>query len=214
MLFRSGLYAAGEAACVSINGANRLGSNSLTECLVFGARSGKAAAAFASGQPGPNPSVLAQAHDEQRRLEERFLLKTGGRERIATLRQEMQETVEQSAGIYRDARALQGADARLQQLQERFCDLALDDHSYTFNTELTAALELSYMLDLAQVIIVSALQRQESRGSHQRNDYPERDDRQYLAHSLAYRAEDGSPRVEHLPVTITRWPPGQRVYGR
>ena len=115
-----GLYAAGEAACVSINGANRLGSNSLTELLVFGARSGKAAAAFASGQREPNPSVLAQARDEQRRLEEQFLRKTGGTERIATLRVAMQETMEGSAGIYRDAGALQQAAVTLQKLQERF----------------------------------------------------------------------------------------------
>src|SRR5438128_1877362 len=208
-----GLYAAGEAACVSINGANRLGSNSLTELLVFGARAGKAAAAFASHQVDPNPSVLAQAHDEQRRLEEQFLFKTGGKERIATLRQEMQETMEQSAGIYRDASALQRAEGQLQQLQERFRDVALEDHSYTFNTELTTVLELSYMLDLAQVIVASALHRQESRGSHQRTDYPERDDRRFLAHSLAVPAEDRSPRIEHLPVTITRWPPGERVSG-
>ena len=209
-----GLFAAGEAACVSINGANRLGSNSLTECLVFGARAGKAAAAFAADQGEPNPSVLAQAHDEQRRVEEQFLFKTGGRERIATLREAMQETMEQSAGIYRDASALQRAEVQLQQLQERSRDVALEDHSYTFNTELTTVLELSYMLDLAQVIVASALHRQESRGSHQRTDYPERDDRRFLAHSLAVLAEDRSPRIEHLPVTITRWPPGERVYGR
>jgi fumarate reductase flavoprotein subunit len=209
-----GLYAAGEAACVSINGANRLGSNSLTELLVFGARAGKAAAAFASEQSESNPSVLAQAHDEQRRLEERFLFKTGGKERISTLREAMQQTMEQSAGIYRDASALQLAAGQLQQVQERFRDVALEDHSYTFNTELTTVLELSYMLDLAQVIVASALHRQESRGSHQRTDYPERDDGRFLAHSLAVRTEDGSPRIEHLPVTITRWPPGERVYGR
>ncbi|PYR25035.1 MAG: fumarate reductase (quinol) flavoprotein subunit [Acidobacteria bacterium] len=209
-----GLYAAGEAACVSINGANRLGSNSLTECLVFGARAGKAAAAFASGQSEPNPAVLAQAHDEQRRLEQQFLFKAGGTERIATLRQAMQEIMEQSAGIYRDASTLQQAEGKLQQLQERFADVALEDHSYTFNTELTAALELSYMLDLAQAIVGSALQRRESRGSHQRTDHPGRDDRQYLAHSLARRSGDGSPRIDYLPVKVTRWPPGERIYGR
>jgi fumarate reductase flavoprotein subunit len=209
-----GLYAAGEAACVSINGANRLGSNSLTELLVFGARAGKAAAVFASEQSEPNPSILAQAHDEQRRLEEQFLFKTSGNERIATLRQAMQETVEQSAGIYRDASALQEAETKLQRLQERFHDVKLEDHSYTFNTELTSALELSYMLDLAQVIVGSALQRRESRGSHQRTDHPERNDGRFLAHSLASRGEDGLPQIEYLPVTITRWPPGERVYGR
>src|SRR2546421_2383203 len=209
-----GLYAAGEAACVSINGANRLGSNSLTECLVFGARAGEAAAAFAAAQREPSPSVLAQAEDEQRRLEEKFLRKTGGRERIATLRAEMHETMEESAGIYRAGASLEKAVEKLQSLQERFHDLTLDDRSYTFNTELTAALELSFMLDGAEAIVQSARKRRESRGSHQRTDYPKRDDKEFLGHSLAYRAVDGPPRIEYLPVTITRWPPGQRVYGR
>jgi len=209
-----GLYAAGEAACVSINGANRLGSNSLTEILVFGARAGKAAAAFAAAQRAPSPSVLAQAHDEERRLEEKFLRKTGGRERIATLRAEMHETMEEGTGIYRTGATLEKAAEKLQSLQERFRDLALDDRSYTFNTELTAALELSYMLDVAEAIVQSALRRRESRGSHQRTDYPKRDDKEFLGHSLAYRTVDGPPRIEYLPVTITRWPPGQRVYGR
>jgi fumarate reductase flavoprotein subunit len=209
-----GLYAAGEAACVSINGANRLGSNSLTEILVFGARAGKAAAAFAAEQDGTNPSLVAQAHDEHQRLEEGFLRKGGGKERIATLRAEMHQIMEESAGIYRTEAVLKEATGKLRRLQERFQDLSLDDDSYTFNTELTAALELSYMLDVAQTIVQSALERRESRGSHQRTDHPQRDDERFLAHSLASRAEDGAPRVEYRPVTITRWPPGQRVYGR
>jgi fumarate reductase flavoprotein subunit len=209
-----GLYAAGEAACVSINGANRLGSNSLPELLVFGARAGRAAASFAAAQQEPSPSLAVQARDEERRLEERFLRKTGGRERIATIRSEMQRTTEESAGIYRSGPALDSAAARLRELQERFEDVALDDHSYTFNTELTTALELSYMLDLAETIVHSARERQESRGSHQRTDHPQRDDERFLKHSLAYRGKDGAPRIESLPVTITRWPPGQRVYGR
>jgi len=209
-----GLYAAGEAACVSINGANRLGSNSLTEILVFGARAGKAAAAFAAGQGEAGPAVMAQAHDEERRLEERFLRKTGGRERIATLRGEMHKVMEESAGIYRTESTLQAAAGRLRGLQERFSDVSLDDRSHTFNTELTAALELSYMLDLARTIVQSALERKESRGSHQRTDHPQRDDERFLAHSLAYRSDDGTPRIEYKPVTITRWLPGKRVYGR
>jgi fumarate reductase flavoprotein subunit len=209
-----GLYAAGEAACVSINGANRLGSNSLTEILVFGARAGKAAAAFAAEQAGTNSPLAAQARDEQRRLEEGFLRKNGGRERIAMLRAEMHQSMEESAGIYRTETALKEATGKVKRLQERFQDLSLDDHSYTFNTELTAALELSYMLDVAQTILQSALERRESRGSHQRTDYPQRDDERFLAHSLAYRTEDDSPRIEYRPVTITRWPPGKRVYGR
>jgi fumarate reductase flavoprotein subunit len=209
-----GLYAAGEAACVSINGANRLGSNSLTEILVFGARAGKAAAAFAAEQDGGSPSLTAQADDERRQLHESFLRKTGGKERIATLRGEMHQIMEESAGIYRTEIVLKEAAGKLKRLQERFQDLSLDDTSYTFNTELTAALELSYMLDVGQTIVQSALERRESRGSHQRTDHPQRNDERFLAHSLAYRAEDGSPRIEYRPVTITRWPPGKRVYGR
>jgi fumarate reductase flavoprotein subunit len=209
-----GLYAAGEAACVSINGANRLGSNSLTEILVFGARAGTAAAAFASEQRGPSPALVAQAQDEHGRLEGKFLRKRRGRERIATLRAEMHQVTETCAGIYRTETALKEGAGKLKQLQERFQDLSLDDHSYTFNTQLIQALELSYMLDLAQTIVQSALERRESRGSHQRSDYPQRDDERFLAHSLAYQTEEGIPRIEYCPVTITRWPPGKRVYGR
>ena len=212
----AGLYSAGEAACVSINGANRLGSNSLTECLVFGARAGKAAAAHAVRQKEANEAVRAQAIDEMHRLQKGFQRKKKGKEKIATLREEMQKTMEDCAGIYRsDATLAQGAE-KLRRLQERLQDLSLDDASYTFNTELTSALELTYMLDLAEVIVQSARQRRESRGSHQRSDHPRRDDKHYLAHSLAYRElKDGDPpRIEYLPVTITRWPPGKRVYGK
>lgn len=209
-----GLYAAGEAACVSINGANRLGSNSLTELLVFGARAGRAAAEFASSQSEPGSQIVAQALDEARRVESQYLNKTTGRERIADIRTEMQKAMEDGAGIYRTQDSLAAAATKIAELQERFRDIAIEDHSHTFNTELTVALELSYMLDVAGAMIQSALQRQESRGSHQRTDFPKRDDEKFLAHSLAYRNEDGSTRIEYLPVKITRWPPGERVYGR
>lgn len=210
----AGLYAAGEVACVSINGANRLGSNSLTECLVFGARAGRAAAASAVEQKEAGASVLAQAADERRRLEKEFLHKTGGRESIAAIREEMQLAMERGAGIYRTHDSLASAADKIAELQERFRDVAITDHSHTFNTELTAALELAYMLDVAEAIIQCALQRKESRGSHQRTDYAKRDDTNFLAHSLVRRAADGRPQIEYLPVTITRWPPGERVYGR
>ncbi|HXH13233.1 MAG TPA: fumarate reductase (quinol) flavoprotein subunit [Alphaproteobacteria bacterium] len=209
-----GLFAAGEVACVSINGANRLGSNSLTECLVFGARAGRAAAAFAAEQAEPNGHVLAQAMDEEKRLKRQFLHKTGGRERLATIREEMQTTMEKSTGIYRMGASLLQAAETLRILQERFQDVALDDRSHTFNTELTAALELSCMLDVAETIVQCALHRTESRGAHQRTDFPKRDDEKFLTHSLVFRHKDGSPRVEYLPVTVTRWPPAERVYGR
>jgi len=209
-----GLFAAGEVACVSINGANRLGSNSLTECLVFGARAGRAAAAYAAEQQAPSGHILAQAMDEQHRLETQFLRKSGGHERIATLREDMQKTTEESAGIYRTGMALLAATETLRTLQGRFRNIALDDHSQTFNTELVAALELSCMLDVAETIVQSALHRTESRGAHQRSDFPKRDDEKFLAHSLVFQQEDGSPRIDYLPVTITRWPPAERVYGR
>jgi fumarate reductase flavoprotein subunit len=126
----------------------------------------------------------------------------------------MQQAMEAGAGIYRDEAGLQAAAARIAELRARFADVALDDTSHTFNTELTACLELEFMLDVAEAIIHSGRQRRESRGAHQRTDHPERDDRRYLAHSLARRREGGPPAIEYRPVTVTRWPPGERVYGR
>jgi fumarate reductase flavoprotein subunit len=209
-----GLYAAGEVACVSINGANRLGSNSLPELLVFGARAGRAAADFAAGQRSPGRYLLAQALDEETRLESDFLNKTGGRERIGALREEMQKTMEDGAGIYRSGQSLSKAAAKIQELKDRFRNIVIEDRSRSFNTELAAALELSFMLDVAETIIHCAMQRTESRGAHQRTDFPDRDDERFLAHSLVRCGPDASPRVEYLPVTITRWPPAERVYGR
>ena len=209
-----GLYAAGEVACVSINGANRLGSNSLPELFVFGTRAGRAAARFAAGQKAPGRQALAQALDEEARLQDQFLQKTGGCERIATLREEMQATMEKSAGIYRSGDSLSEAADKLHELQERFRNIALDDRSQVFNTELVSAIELSFMLDVAESMVQAALQRTESRGAHQRTDFPARNDEKFLAHSLVYRKPCGRPRVEYLPVTITRWPPGERVYGK
>ncbi|HEY8111377.1 MAG TPA: fumarate reductase (quinol) flavoprotein subunit [Actinomycetes bacterium] len=209
-----GLYAAGEVACVSINGANRLGSNSLPELLVFGARAGRAAAEYAVAADAPRGSVLLQAEDERRRIEHDLLDRTDGRERIATLRDQMHQAMEEGAGIYRSAESLAKAADTLNELRERYDSLGIDDHSRTFNTELTAALELSHLLDIADCILASAARREESRGAHQRLDFPMRNDERFLAHSLAERGPDGACQVSYLPVTITRWPPGERVYGR
>jgi succinate dehydrogenase flavoprotein subunit len=207
-----GLYAAGECACVSINGANRLGSNSLPELLVFGARAGRAAAEYASRSLDVNARVIAQKTDEHRRLEH-DLLNQKGRERIADVRDAMQLTMEQSAGIYRTGTSLRDGVQQLGELRERYRDISIEDRSMTFNTERVAALELAFMLDVAGAIVAAGLAREESRGAHQRTDFPRRDDQRYLAHSLIHRNPDGSSRVEYLPVTITRWPPGERVYG-
>jgi succinate dehydrogenase flavoprotein subunit len=207
-----GLYAAGEVACVSINGSNRLGSNSLTELLVFGARAGRAAARYAAATPPAAPAILAQAYAEERRLE--TLRRASGGERVAVLRTEMQQAMERGAGIYRDERGLGATAAEIAELRERSGGVWLDDRSLTFNTELLAFLELANMLDVAEAILHSGRERRESRGAHQRTDYPGRDDERFLAHSLAYRQEGGAPRIEYQPVTITRWPPGERIYGR
>jgi fumarate reductase flavoprotein subunit len=209
-----GLFAAGECACVSVNGANRLGSNSLTEILVFGVRAARTAAAFARDHPHDAGDVLtAQAEAERRRIGERFLANTSGDEHVAGLRAELNDTLEEGAGIYRNESSLAKTCATVQQLKQRLQHVSLSDHSRTFNTELIAALELENMLDVAEALAHSALARTESRGSHQRTDFPQRDDQRFLAHSLAYRS-DGEPKIEHLDVVITRWPPGKRVYGR
>jgi len=207
-----GFYAAGEAACVSLNGANRLGSNSLTELLVFGARAGRAAAAYVTGASTPASSAIdALAADEQRRLDRQFLRKDGGKERIATIRQEMQKAMEEGAGIYRDEQKMQKTCNTLRILRERFKDILIEDRGSTFNTEIMNALELDFMLDVAETVANSALKRKESRGSHTRTDFSKRDDENFLKHTLAYKTPEG-PRIEYLPVAITRWQPEERKY--
>ncbi|MFC6682418.1 fumarate reductase (quinol) flavoprotein subunit [Nonomuraea ferruginea] len=210
----AGLYAAGETACVSINGANRLGSNSLSEILVFGRRAGTAAAEFArTHREGEPPAVRSQGDDERRRLTRAREGRANG-ERVAVLREEMQHTLEGAAGIYRGGDVLAKAADTLAELCERALKARADDTSAVFNTEMINLLELRAMLDVARTIVACALNRQESRGAHQRTDFPVRDDGAFLAHSLVHRAPDGTPSVGLLPVTITRWPPGERVYGR
>lgn len=206
-----GLYAAGECACVSINGANRLGSNSLSECLVFGARAGRAAAAFALEHPSRTASP-AQARDEEQRLVTAFFPVQGGTERVSTLRQAMQQAMEAGCGIFRDEGSLGQTGHRLADVRSRFPRIQLDDQNRAYNTELVGALELDFMLDVAEAVAYSALARTESRGSHQRTDYPKRDDAHFLTHTLAHRT-GGAPRIDWLDVVITRWPPAERVYG-
>src|SRR5260370_9928836 len=125
----------------------------------------------------------------------------------------MQATMEASAGIYRTETSLAAGAATLRKLQERSSDVTLDDHSLTFNTDLITALELSFMLDVSEAMVHSALQRKESRGAHHRTDFPKRNDEKYLAHSVVTRTSDGRPRVDHLPYKITRCPPSERACG-
>jgi fumarate reductase flavoprotein subunit len=206
-----GLYAAGEAACVSINGANRLGSNSLTELLVFGKRAGLSAARYALERPALKSNPIARlVSDERKRLDQGFL-RADGKERIADIREAMQKAMEQGVGIYRDKATMEETCRTLRELRGRFAHIGLADRDAVFNTELISALELECMLDVAEAIARSALEREESRGSHTRTDFPKRDDARFLRHSLAYRTPDG-PRIEYLPVTITRWTPEERKY--
>ena len=205
-----GLYAAGETACVSINGANRLGSNSLAECLVFGARAGLAAAQYTMEQEFGSSGVLDQlVQFEELELREKF--NAEGSESIAGIRTELQTAMEKGAGIYRKETELKAACEQVATLRERYQNLRVEDSSEVYNTELISAIELGCMLDVAEAVANSAHKRQESRGSHARSDFESRDDDRFLTHSLAFRTEDG-PRIEYTPVTITRWQPEERTY--
>ena len=207
-----GLYAAGEVACISMNGANRLGSNSLTECLVFGAEAGIGAAQYATKQAAPsfgNP-VQGLALEEEKRIYDKVLKPEQG-EKISTIRTEMQKAMEEHVGIYRDENNLKQACRLIGDLKQRMKNAVVEDKDRVYNTDLVSALELDFMLDVAETIPYAALARKESRGAHSRTDYPKRDDDQFLKHLVVY--ETGTvPRIDTMPVTITRWKPEARVY--
>ncbi len=209
-----GLYAAGECSSVGIHGANRLGSNSLSELCVFGKVAGVEAARFArSVVPGNSARLQKQAQA----VEQRVLglkLKTGGNERIAILRKEMAQTMEEGCGIYRLAETMQKTCDKLDELKARFRNVNVEDKSSVWNTEWLLAIELEYQLDVAQTMAYSALHRRESRGAHQRLDgFEQRDDVNFLKHSQAHYVADGAPRIDYGPVKITKSQPGTRAYG-
>jgi len=209
----AGLYAAGECANVGLNGGNRLGSNSLSECLVFGAAAGRAAAEYATSAKavGTNP-IDAMLKDETRRIEMDYLHKKSGDERIGVIREEMQLDMDTGAGVFRTREGLAKLTKQLGVLRDRFERIKIEDSSRTFNTELMAALELDYMLEVAEVITYSALAREESRGAHARRDFPERDDEKFLKHTIAFHSDEISPRLEYRDVHITNFQPQARVY--
>jgi len=208
-----GLYAAGECACVSINGANRLGSNSLTELLVFGRRAALSALEYlhAGARPGRDSALASLATAEQGRIRE-LMQRTGGGETVAGVRKAMLHVMEQHAGIYRSGEGLTVACATLLDLRRRYRRIELHDKTNVYNTDLLQALELGSMLDCAEAVTQSALARKESRGAHQRLDFVARDDKNFLRHSLAYHHASDAPRIAYSDVVITRSKPGVRDY--
>jgi fumarate reductase flavoprotein subunit len=207
-----GLYAIGETSCSGLHGANRLGSNSLTELLVAGKRSAQRAVEYArqAGRAPDDPTVTAQADSIVKGV--RDLLLQQGDESLAKVRREMRNSLEDGAGIYREEASTSATCDTIAELRQRFGSIEVHDKSNVFNTDLQQALELRNLLDIAETVAEASLQRRESRGAHQRLDHPERDDAGFLRHSLAFRQTTDRPRIEWLDVTITRSQPGVRDY--
>ena len=208
-----GLYAAGEVACVSVHGANRLGTNSLLDINVFGRRAGIAAADFANSHdfvPLPDdPQEYTIA------LVEGLRSGTGG-ERVAAIRRDLQQTMDLNAQVYRTEATLKQALTDIHDLRRRYRHVAVQDKGARYNTDLLEAIELGFLLDLAEVTVVGALERKESRGGHAREDYPNRDDVNYMRHTMAYRipgaGDESGVRVDYKPVSMTRYQPMERKY--
>jgi succinate dehydrogenase / fumarate reductase flavoprotein subunit len=208
-----GLYAAGEVACVSVHGANRLGTNSLLDINVFGRRAGIAAAEYSQKadfvELPENPASLVEEQIER-------LRSSTGTERVSTLRRELQETMDANVMVFRTEQTIKTAVEKIAELRERYRNVAIQDKGKRFNTDLLEAIELGNLLDLAEVMAVSALARKESRGGHYREDYPNRDDVNFMRHTMAYRevGDDGTEtvRLDYKPVVQTRYQPMERKY--
>jgi succinate dehydrogenase / fumarate reductase flavoprotein subunit len=204
-----GLYAAGEVACVSVHGSNRLGTNSLLDINVFGRRAGIAAAEHAAkvshaGLPAePESTVLTMVST---------LLESTGGERVAAIRKDLQETMDRNAQVYRTDESLKQAEEDIAALKVRYASVAITDKGKRYNSDLLEAIELGFLLDLAEVLVVGARARNESRGGHFREDYPNRDDVNFMRHTMAYREADGAIRLDYKPVVQTRYQPMERKY--
>jgi succinate dehydrogenase / fumarate reductase flavoprotein subunit len=205
----AGIWAAGEAACVSLHGANRLGSNSTGECLVFGGIAGGEIAATLPGLPAAAPLPADQVAAAEDRV--RAVLAREGGENLYELRRELRTTMDDDVGVFRNATDLATALAKVREIRVRAQHAPVADKSRVYNSNLIHALELENLLDLAEVTVAGALAREESRGAHARRDFPTRDDDSWLKHTLAFATADG-PRFEHKPVTIDMWKPVERKY--
>jgi succinate dehydrogenase / fumarate reductase flavoprotein subunit len=203
-----GLYAAGETACVSVHGANRLGTNSLVDIVVFGKEAGIHAAEYAQGayyQPLPDDAA------DFARSQLEAILNSKGQERVADIAAEMKHVMMDKVGVFRVEEGMAEALEKIRELKERFKHIHIDDHGKIFNTDLMTAWELSNLLDVAEVTAAAALNRKESRGAHARDDYPKRDDQNWLKHSLIWLREKGVE-FRYKPAVITKYQPKERVY--
>lgn len=212
-----GLFAVGECSSVGLHGANRLGSNSLSEICVFGKVAGEYALKHAQSKPANNAKLSASQFKQL--AEQAFepygnlLNRRNGTEKPADIRNDLGRMMEEDVGIYRSAENSEKAIAEIKKLKERYKNVKVTDHSSTFNTDWLTTIELGYLLDVAESMIYSASARKESRGSHQRLDYPERDDEHYLKHSLAFYRPNAEPEIEYSDVLITKSQPATRAYG-
>jgi succinate dehydrogenase / fumarate reductase flavoprotein subunit len=211
-----GLYAAGECACVSVHGSNRLGTNSLLDINVFGKRAGNNAVEYArSAEFVPLPADPARG---VRELVEQLRASTGT-EKVSAIRKELQDNMDASAQVFRTDASLERMTNVIAELRERYRSIAIQDHGRRFNTDLLEAIELGFLLDIAEVVVYSARNRKESRGGHMRDDYPKRDDANYMRHTMAYLTGDphSSTAEDHIrldwkPVVVTRYQPMERKY--
>jgi succinate dehydrogenase / fumarate reductase, flavoprotein subunit len=204
-----GLYAAGECACVSVHGANRLGTNSLLDIVVFGRRGGKAMADYVAGADFVD--LPKGCEDAVRGRIERMKASTAG-EKVGAIRDALQVSMTENASVFRTDDSLGKALRTIDECKERFERVAIDDKGDVFNYDLTEALELGYLLDLAESLVVSARARTESRGGHFRDDHPLRQDENWLKHTLAHRSDDGAIRLEYKPVQMGPYIPMERKY--
>lgn len=205
-----GIWAAGEAACVSLHGANRLGSNSTAECLVWGKFTGEQAGSYCSEVEKAAPLPESRVSAEHKRIFE-DLMSRNGNENLYDIRRELRSCMDVNAGVFRTGPELSRGLEKIQSLRKRYANISIEDKSAVYNTNLYNALEIANLMDLAEVTVKGALMRTESRGGHARRDYPVRDDANWLKHTLAFFSEQG-PRFDYKPVVITKWKPEERKY--